>query len=215
MERKTERERDGGERGWGGEKDKRDYSLSETEIYSIKCCQCNTFPSTVAKRKILPEMKAKEMKSDSTQYCWDQFNRLHLGNHNVFHFIWLNHRLKRRCSPAFEEPCDHILLTMFFWNIIGPTDTLHVEYTFFIWHYLSIMDENPKLDLFTLSWSDPHEDTHQSPPSELCLTCQLTPNTLTSLQRANVVQLMYSSHYIKFSSNNIALMPLYLWLLIS
>lgn len=77
------------------------------------------------------------------------------------------------------------------------------------------MDENPKLDLFTLSWSDPYEDTHQSPPSELCLTCQLTPNTLTSLQRANVVQLMYSSHYIKFSSNNIALMPLYLWLLIS
>lgn len=58
MHRKENRERDGEEKGIGEEKDKRDYSLSKTHIYSIKCWECNTFHSTVAKPKILPDMKA-------------------------------------------------------------------------------------------------------------------------------------------------------------
>ncbi len=37
----------------GREKDKRDYSLSETEIYSIQCSQCNTFNCCQAKKHFL------------------------------------------------------------------------------------------------------------------------------------------------------------------
>lgn len=97
MERKqTQRktEASGGEGGWG------DYGLSQTEMFSIKCCEQNTFPSTVAKLKRLPEMKAVEMKPVLVAI-------------NMFHFTWLNHRLKKHCSPTRPEPCDHIILDFF------------------------------------------------------------------------------------------------------
>lgn len=58
IHRKENRERDRGKKGIGEEKDMRDYSLSKTHIYSIKCWECNTFRSTAAKPKILPDIKA-------------------------------------------------------------------------------------------------------------------------------------------------------------
>lgn len=88
------------------------------------------------------------------------------------------------------------------------------------WHYPSIMDEKPKLDLFTLSCPDPIVDTHQIPLAELWLTCQLTLNTLTSFQRANVMWLTNSEllrhvFCFVFSSDNIATMTPHLGSLIS
>ncbi len=107
-------------------------------------------------------------------------------------------RLLKKCNP-----CDHILFPLFFFflqhnltcrNLMHTPRWVHISTR----PSLFIMDENPKLDLFTLPWPDLYEDMHQIPPGELCLTCQLTPNTLTSL-------IIWRS----------SCMPLYLWLLIS